>query len=120
MPTYELGISSSDAVTLYPEFDYKAEKKQKRSDHRTRSGKLYSYKWYDVQKFDFDLSWVNESISGIINSWFDARTELLFFITSGGSTEVHSVMIMNDETPMSEFQKPYQNYYKGTIKLEGY
>ncbi len=35
-------------------------------------------------------------------------------------TEVHSVMILNKETPLNKFSRPYQNYYGGRLDLEGY
>ena len=120
MSIFELGISSTDAIQLYPGYDYVGDKKQIRSDHRTRGGKNYSYKWADFKRFKFKVEWLSTANASIINSWFDARTELLFFVTSSTITEVHSVMLMNNETPLSKYNKPYDNYMKGTILLEEY
>lgn len=121
MPGFELGITSADAVTLYPEFNYAGGKKEIRSDHRTKSGRAYIYVWGDYERFKFDLEFVPASDAALLNSWWEDKTELLFFITSDSTTEVHSVMIMNDETPLRSFNKPYDDYYRGkAILLESY
>ena len=118
--TYELGISSATAIQLYPDWNYKAGKKQIRNQHRTRQGGLYIYKWSDYPQFKFSVDIVPAADAAIINSWWDTNTELLFFVTSGGVTEVNSVLIVNDESPMDQRTKPYDNYWKGAIQLEGY
>lgn len=118
--TYQLGISSADAVTLYPDYDYFGGQKQIRSEHRSRSGKLRVYKWGDYDRFKFGLNWVPASDASLVNSWWDTNTKLLLFITSDTATEVHSCMIMNDETPLGSYNEPYVDYYKGAITLEGY
>jgi len=120
MATFELGISSANAVTFYPEWDYKAGKIQIRNEHRTRAGKLTLYKWSDYKTFEFEVNWVTASDASHVNSWFDTNTELLFLITSSGVTAVHSVMLVGKETPLAQYNKPYENYYKGSILLEGY
>jgi hypothetical protein len=118
--TFQLGISSANAVTLIPEFDFKRPKKQIRSQQRTRGGKLKLYKWSDYQTINFSVELVPSSDTAVINSWWDSNTELLFFINSGSATEVHSVMILNKETPLAAYNKPYNNLYKGKIQLEAY
>ena len=120
MATIELGITSADAITLAPEYDFRRPKKQVRSEHRVPSGRLWEYKWGDFQTFKFQLNHIAEMDASVINSWFDDRTELLLFITSSTVTEVHSVMIRNKETPLAQYNRPYNNLYRGSIQLEGY
>ncbi len=118
--TFELGISSADAVTLYPEYDYKGGEVQLRNQMRTPSGKGYLYKHGDYKKFQFSIQFLPASDASLVNSWWDTNTELLFFITSSTATEVHSVVIMNKDTPFQQFNKPYADKYKGKVLLEGY
>lgn len=117
---FELGISSATTVTLNPEYDYAAPSTQLRSETRTRTGKRYEYKWGSYDKFKMSVQFVTASDASLVNSWWDARSELLLFITSDSTTEVHSVMLMNDDKPFSQFQKPYVNLYRGKIELETY
>lgn len=118
--TFELGISSSDAIQLYPEYDYKDNEKIIESKHRTLSGKAYNYKWGEYERFEFSLNYVTEANALIVNSWWNSRAELLYFVTSDSTTDVYSVMIMNNENPLSGYNKPYDTYRKGKIILESY
>jgi len=117
--TYELCILGGDVVTLYPDWDLTIEKKQVRSEKRSQSGYLRMYKWYDYRRISFKNDWVPASDAALVNSWWDSNANLLFLITSGDFTDVHSVMMINDETPLAQYNKPYNEYYKGKIELEG-
>ena len=117
---YYLGTSSADAVTLLPEKSYRAGKKQIRSVLRTRGGGLFLYTWGDYEKYKIPVDYMPASAASLVNSWWETNTELLFFVESGGATEVHSVMILNTDTPMDSHAPPYVDKYKGTIKQEGY
>lgn len=118
--TFELGISSSDAVTLYPEYNYKGGDVQLKNQARTLSGKLYLYKRGDYEKFQFSVNYLPASDASLVNSWWDTNTKLLFFINSSTATEVHSVILMNKDTPFQQFNIPYADKYKGKVLLEGY
>ena len=118
--TFELGITSATAIQLRPEYDYSDGKKIIESRSRTPVGTQYSYKWGDYEQFEFSLNYVSEANASIINSWWDSRAELLFFVTSGSSTDVYSVMIANTDKPLDGYNKPYDSYRKGKITLETY
>lgn len=118
--TYELGPSSATAAELYPEYDYKKRTNKIETKHRSLSGKQYTYKWSTFDEFEFSVDWVTASDMSVINSWWESDTDLLFFITSDSTTEVHSVRIQGEETPLTEYNKPYDNFYKGKIRLSTY
>lgn len=118
--TFELGTSSVTAIQLHPEYDYKDSTRLIESRHRTLSGRQYEYRWADYERFEFGVNYVNESHASIINSWWNSRTELLFFVSSGGGTDVYSVMLQNDENPLDSYNQPYDSYRSGKIILESY
>ncbi len=119
--TWELGISSATAISLIPKFSYRRSKRQIRRMERSRNtGELFIYKHGDFTKYRVPVTFLSNFDSGIVNSWWDTNTQLLFFITSGGVTEVNSVMIMGSESPLQQMQKPFSEFFKGTIRLEGY
>lgn len=120
MTTYRLGITSADAIQLYPEWNFKLGKKQIRNQHRARSASLFIYKWSDYHRISFNVDKVAAADAIIINSWWDTNQELVFFVDSGGGSDVRSVILTNNETPLNQFPKPYNNLYKGSILLEGY
>ena len=118
--TFQLGITSADAITLYPEFDFTNTTEKIHTEQRTRSGKLYSYTWGSFKRFEFSVEFMSDTNAAIINSWHQADTELLFFINSDTATEVNSVMIRGKKSPISGYMKPFNNYRKGAIILETY
>lgn len=110
--------SSGDHVSLEPEWDFDRKDTQVKNEHRTRSGKRYVYKWGSYTKFSFGVEFVNSSTAAIINSWWITNTKLLMKSTS--DTVVYSVMLVATDLPLGQFQKPYDDLYKGKIDLEGY
>lgn len=118
--TFQLGVNSSNAIQIFPSYDYSPGGSKIEDKIRTKSGKLYKYKWGYFERFSFTANYVQTSDAAIINSWHNTNTELLWFITSGGVTEVHSVTISGDDTPLREFNQPYDIYQKGKLTLESY
>lgn len=116
--SYQLGISSVDAITLYPEYNLDINTSQERTDHRAKDGTLYQYRWSQYRTYDLDLQWVPSSDAALVNSWFESNADLIFFINSGGSTAATAVRIMNDTRPFSELNAPYTDYYQGALSLE--
>lgn len=119
MTDYLIGTNSEDAVQIYPDWSFILGKKQERSDMRTKTGRRYSYKWGEYHQSHFPLKWVNSSDASTINLWFDNQSELLLFIV-GSTTDVYSCAIINNDTPLMQQQKPYMEYWQGSIRLEGY
>jgi len=146
---FYLGITSTDAICLKPEFDYYKGKKKVEKNIRTKSGKLYTYKLGTYDYIKFTLDYVSAQNASIINSWWDSNAELLLFTGMQGSSRsmllesgwtallengggilledspdyisgVNSVMIISKKTPLTKKRKPYFGYYKGKILLEGY
>ena len=117
---YEIGPSSATAVQVYPEFDYDRHVVKNEVRHRTHSGKQYTYKWGSYTEFKFSVSWISGANAAIVNSWFASNTDLLLLITSSTATEVNSVRIQGDEAPLNQYNKPYDNYYKGKMELATY
>ena len=117
---YELGTSSADAVTIRPEYSFKNAIKQQRDEHRTKAGNLYLYKWSEHRHIEIPVEYVSQANASQIESWWSANTKLLFFVTSGSTTDVYSVMILNNDSPLQQYNKPYDNMLRGKIILEQY
>lgn len=80
--TFELGISSVDAITIMPEYSSTFGKKQIRSEVKTQSGRRYIYKWGDYDQVKLKVDFVSGENAAIVNSWWENNTELLFFVNS--------------------------------------
>ena len=117
---YELGITSVDAITFYPNWDYNKGDTMVKSKHRTRSGNLYQYKWNDYGKISFGATWVTSETKSIVNSWWSSQATLIWFVNDGTTVDVTSVMIVNNDAPFKKNIKPYTEYWQGAIQLEEY
>jgi len=117
---YSLGPTSATEVTFYPGWDYTSGEEMDRTVMRSRTGKLYTYKWSDTKTIEFKVNYFDNSDAAIVNSWWDSQTELIWFVNQDGTTECTSVMLMNKEAPFREYQKPYTTKFQGVIKLEEY
>ena len=118
--TFELGPTSGTAIQLYPEYDYAKKVIKNESNLRTKTGRQYIYQWGTYTEFKFSVEWVTAANAAIVNSWYQSNTELRLFITSSTATEVNSVRIQGKESPLAEYMKPYDNYYKGKLELTTY
>lgn len=117
---FQLGPTSATAVTLRPEYDFERDLVKIENRHRTKSGRLYTYLWATYPRFEFSVQYVSSASAALVNSWWSANTNLLFFITTSGATEVFSVQLTTKSRPLASFVEPGAQYYKGKILLEGY
>ena len=116
---FALGTTAGDSINVYPEFDYKSSSRQIRSDMRA-TDRLFQYRLGAYRRFSFSLEYVVASEAAQINSWFHVNQDLLFFVSSDTTIETYSVRLVNQESPLSQLSKPYQNMFKGKIELEEY
>lgn len=116
---YQLGPTSSTAITLYPGDDLEIGKVLISVQNRSSIGRLFQHKQGTYNKIKIPIEFIPSSDASIVNSWWASQTKLLFFVTSG-TTAVYSCMIMGDSWPMQSMNKPYENRFKGTVQLEGY
>ena len=116
--SFNLYIDASNTVNFDVEYDYRKEDKQILSEHMARSGRRYTYQWGMVQKRRFSVRFISSSTASIINSWWQSNVSLI--LQESGSVEVFSCKLTNDTTPISRFEKPYNDLYRGVIELESY
>ena len=117
--TWALFVDSANSISFEPEWGKTDPDKKIESQHRTKTGGLYRYKWGGYSQFKFNVEYVNSSDAAIINSWWNTNTELLF-MDEDDATTVSSVQIMNGAKPLTEKIKPYLEYTVGTINLSTY
>ena len=107
-----------DNVQIEPEWNLVEQDKKIENEHRTKAGGRYVYKWGSFRKWKFSVEYVNSSFYSIVNSWWGANTQLLFYSSSAAA--VYSVQIGNDTKPIGKFNRPYDTLFEGTIELETY
>jgi len=115
---FRLFVDSDNGVTVEPEWDLKEKDSKIETRNRTRSGAEYVYKWGDYQTTKFSVMYVNSDFKSIVNSYWNNNVDLLW-MEEGGSI-VTSVHIVNKNTPIGGYIKPYSDTFKGTIELSTY
>ena len=111
--------SNSTYVRLYPNWDMSFQSYQTRTEHETRSGRRFVYKFGLVNKWKFNVSYISSSDKCVINSWWGANNAL-YFIDEDNGTATNSVMIFNDKLPIDGYEKPYTTLFNGTLELGTY
>ena len=112
-----LQANSSNQLTVYPEFGYKFRQKKVEERKRTWSSDEFIYNYSAYKMFDVPVSFVNSSFKAVVNSWWGANTILQWYEV--GTTDVSTVRVVGNQTPIDQLIKPYDDLFKGTIKLEG-
>lgn len=114
-------------VPLAPDWGAEQSKRRIQSDHRTRAGRLYQYKWADYPTVKMSVSFVSSYTRVTVNSWWGGNSSVIFTQSGTGNPEAaisaaEPVIgkIVNDSQPISEWERPYLDLWRGTIELEGY
>ena len=109
--------SMVDYVQVYPEYNYELTGKKIEDRKRSRAGKEYVYKWSQYKGWKFDIFYVNCADMTKINSWWSGNDTLIFI---DNLSQVNTVRLTNDKTPISKFEKPYTDLWSGMIELENF
>lgn len=103
---------------LNAEYDFKGKGKKIESEHRTRSGRNYIYKWGEYDEVSFTAKYVDRLTKDIVNSWWQNNDQLLLIDEYG--TKVMSCQLMNNTAILDTAIKPYNNLFSGIIELGTY
>lgn len=105
-------------VRLDAEYDLKETGQKFESQHRTRAGNRYVYKWGQYDEVSFGSKYLTQVEKIIVNSWWSGNDELLLLDEYG--TKVMSCQVLNKKTPFGKRIKPYNRQFQGTIQLGTY
>lgn len=118
MTDHYLFVDSSVAVvTLNPEYGYEAGKVKNQMRKRSVTGKEYSYTLGTYEEFEVPVEYVSSADRYQIEQWWEDN-DAMYWLEEGGTAV--QVRITNDEFPLRKRNKPYYDYFKGTIKLSTY
>jgi len=121
LDSFYLGISSTDNIKLSPVWgDYQKTKKQITAKARKANGEGSIYKFGDFDNIIIKLKNISKDDKTAINRYWEDGNQLLFWVNSGGVSDVSSVMIINPMSPIDKFSMPYYDRYDGKIILSGY
>jgi hypothetical protein len=117
---YFLGPDRTNAIELFPEWNFNDGEIAKIDTIRTDASILHMYKEYDYKEISFNAKHVPASEAVIVNSWWSTQTKLIWFTELGSVTIVDSIMIGNNAEPFIQYSRGYCDHYDGKIVLEEY
>lgn len=110
---------SEIAVDINPEYDIEDNSIKIENRHRTRGASEFIYKWADQKQMSFSLEYVNSSDKSIISDFWRNNSDILF-VDNNNPTDIFSCHITNKSLPIGQLNKPYNNLFKGKLKLGTY
>ena len=111
-------LTQVDWITLHPGFDLREQARVVQSAHRTRSGKLYSYRWSKHFAYAVPLRFLADSHADLVNWWWENQLNLVLTLDTSDSESLRIVRITNDRQPIHSRVAPYDNLWSGTVHLE--
>jgi len=118
--TYKLWDSSSNSVTLVPNWDLKDQKEKIFDRSRAKTGSLFQYDHGHFRIVSMKFEFTASSVASVVNSWWENQQLCQLDISSNSVSEITSVMIINKDTPFSKFTKPYIDKFSGKLDLSTY
>ena len=115
MSAYTL-TDGSQVVSFYPEWDLKMDDRKIATTNRSRYGTRYDYIFGSYKRCEFSVQFVSSSDRCIINSWWNANTNLS--LTDWASSVVCSGRLVNPTAPIDQYIQPYTDQFMGSIQLE--
>lgn len=108
-----------DSIRLDPGWGFTEQQVQRRSQHRTQNGDLYTYPWIRYLRFTVPLDFVNSAESSRINQWWQADALLTFTLDTSASVSTVLCRAVNGASPLNSRTAPYPDRYRGSLVLEG-
>lgn len=106
-------------LDVEPGYDFLEHKTKIENSYRARSGDRYVYKWSEVSRYKFSVSYVDSTFKTVVNnSYWNDNANLIFANTPGGIFD--EVQLTNKQLPIGQPVKPYDDLFKGIINLETY
>lgn len=108
-----------DPIQLHPGWGFAEQQVQRRSQHRTQFGDLYTYPWIRFSRFTVPLDFVNSADSSRINRWWRADMLLAFTLDTSAAISTVLCRAVNDTSPLSSHAALYPDRFRGDLVLEG-
>lgn len=109
-------------VTSYTNYGYTNQLKHTSVENRSRSGKLYTYKFSSYRRFRIPLTAVDSAKASTLNSWWSEQLNVNFTENSS-VTHVNSgftCKIVNKDRPLKSYHEPHfrEGFFNGSLILE--
>jgi len=107
-------------LTFDPDMGYSFPDILEAKHHRTKSGKLFSFKFYHKRKWSVPISWFDSTDATSIYTWWTALTQLEFYpdLVNAPATK-YNVRLVNRIRPLNKFIGPnFETKFQGKLEIE--
>lgn len=111
---------SSSFVELAPQWSMEEDIDKIYNLNRTPTGNATLYTYATWREWKIPLRLVPSSVAAWVNSLYTGERSCRLEVIENGVSQVYSVMIVNKESPFTQFAAPHYNYYNGELKLSEY
>jgi len=110
---------ASTTIDFDPAAGYIQPRILRATHHRAATGKSYSYKWWEKERWEVPTDRLSKTDADQLNSWWDSLTELTFYPDMINSpTTSYTVLLKNTTAPMRMQGPVFADKYSGTLILE--
>lgn len=113
-------LTAIDVIDLHPERNLTLNDELFLGEHQTIGGANPSYKWGFNKKWKLPLEYLEENEALLINQWWQDTKPLLFTWDTSDTTAQFIVTMTNNQTPITQFNKPYHDNWRGTLELSAF
>jgi len=113
-------LTAIDVIDLHPERNLRLRDELFMGGHQTIGGANPSYKWGFNKKWNLPLEYMEENEALLLNQWWQDTTPLMFTWDTSDTTQQFIVTMTNNQTPMTQFNKPYHHNWRGTLELSAF
>lgn len=107
------------SIEIKPEWSLDMGLATSNSKTRSLAGSLFIYDWHHYAKISIALDFVPAATAAKINSFWLNRTSLLYTMLQDNTLQEYIQGVLTDNsTPLSQYQQPYTNYYRGRLTFE--
>lgn len=108
----------SSPYILHPDWSFSDRETMIVSRHRTQGGKLFSYKWSQVFRYQIPLRFVDSAGKYLLNTWWSDQETLAFTLDTSETPSTVQCVIVNDSVPVNKSERPYIDQFSGLLQLE--
>lgn len=107
-------VDCSVVVSLYPTYDMANQQELLVNRDFTINGNIAQFLWGNFTRFELPLEYIQDSDMLQINDWWNNNNQLVFYFDN---TE-YNIRIVNEDQPIQNLQRPYNNVWGGNLIVE--
>lgn len=112
-------MTSVNVFDIHPNWDLSDSEFKQFQNHQTIGGRNSFFDWSYSKVFNMNIEFLTNSEAALLNLWWRDGRALYFCLDTSDTAAYWPVRITNQEAPVQQLMRPYQNAWRGSLKLRG-